>query len=215
MDGSIGQMMEPAELPPMRPLRTERPDWAITGAEGRPRRFLTSIYMDGQSLERANLRIQERWLQVEANEVRYKEYFLDDAEFAVVGFGSAGRIALTAVRAARAAGIKVGLLRPITLSPFPEQVVYELSRRVQAMLVVEMNTGQMLDDVRAAVRRTIPVEFFGRLGGLTPFPDEVLGEIQDLARGPLTIEGHPRQRWLKKMANIHPEPVVFPDRCLN
>jgi len=208
IDGSIGQMMEPAELPPMRPISTEKPDWAVYGSEGRPRRFLSSIYLDPPALERTNLRIQERWLQVQANEVRYKEYFMDDAEFAVVGFGSAGRVCLTAVRAARAAGIKVGLLRPITLSPFPEQVIYELSKRVQGMLVVEMNTGQMLEDVRNAVRQAIPVEFFGRLGGLVPFPDEVLTEIQNLARGPLTTDGHPRQRWLQRMAAINPSPSL-------
>jgi len=208
IDGSIGQMMEPAELPPMRPISTERPDWAVYGSEGRPRRFLSSIYLEPPALERTNLRIQQRWLQVQADEVRYKEYYLDDAEFVVVGFGSAGRVCLSAVRAARAAGIKVGLLRPITLSPFPEQVVYELSQRVQGMLVVEMNTGQMLEDVRMAVRQAIPVEFFGRLGGLVPFPDEVLTEIQNLARGPLTIDGHPRQRWLQRMATINPSPSL-------
>jgi 2-oxoglutarate ferredoxin oxidoreductase subunit alpha len=208
IDGSIGQMMEPAELPPMRPISTERPDWAVYGSEGRPRRILSSIYLEPPALERTNLRIQERWLQVQANEVRYKEYFLDDAEFVVVGFGSAGRVCLSAVRAARAAGLKVGLLRPITLSPFPEEFVYELSKRVQAMLVVEMNTGQMLDDVRMAVRQAIPVEFFGRLGGLVPFPDEVLTEIQNLVRGPLTTDGHPRQRWLKRMASINPIPSL-------
>ncbi len=179
-------------------------EWAVTGCEGRKRRFLTSIYMDPQSEERTNIRIQNRWLDIMANEVRYKEYYLDDAEYAVIGFGSAGRIALSAVRAARAEGIKVGLLRPITVSPFPVDAVDALADRVKAMLVVEMNTGQMLDDVRSIAARRVPVEFFGRLGGVVPFPDEVLAEIQRLSREPLSVEGSPRQRWLKRMDAIHP-----------
>ena len=118
----------------------------------------------------------------------------------VVGFGTAGRIALSAVRAAREKGIKVGLLRPITLAPFPKDVLEELTRQAQGMLVVEMNAGQMLEDVRLIVRGRVPVEFFGRMGGVVPFPDEVLAEIERLAAGPLTTEGHPRDRWLSRLA---------------
>ena len=131
--------------------------------------------------------------------MRYKEYFLDDAEFVVVGFGSAGRVALSAVRSARASGLKVGLLRPITLHPFPTTAIAELSKKVQAILVVEMNSGQMLEDVRLAVSGRIPVEFYGRLGGVMPFPDEISAAIQRLISGPLTLEGHPRDRWLAIM----------------
>ena len=111
LDGALGQMMEPAEMPPMRPLRKlpdEAPDWAVAGADGRKRRILTSIYLDPPQEELANIRIQRRWQQVEATEVRYKEYYMDGARFVVVGFGSAGRGALSAVRAARAEGIPVG-----------------------------------------------------------------------------------------------------------
>ncbi len=197
-DGALGQMMEPAELPPMMPLKTVYPDWAVRGAEGRERRFLSSIYLDPIEEEQANLRLARRWLTVQANEVRYKEYYLDDAEFAVVGFGSAGRVALSAVRQARAEGIKVGLLRPITLSPFPEQVLQELSHKVKGMLVVEMNTGQMLEDVRAITQNRVPIEFFARLGGIMPLGDEVLAEIHRMVQGPLTLTGHPRERWLAR-----------------
>jgi 2-oxoglutarate ferredoxin oxidoreductase subunit alpha len=199
-DGSLGQMMEPAELPPMAPRKTSFPDWAITGCEGRKSQFLSSIYLSPPDEEVTNLRLMRRWQEIQQKEIRYKEYYLDDADFVVVGFGSSGRIALSAVRAARAEGIKVGLLRPIILNPFPEKIIEDLSRKVTAFLVVEMNAGQMLDDVRAAVRNRVPVEFYGRLGGVVPFPDEVLAAIKRLVKGPLTLEGHPRDRWLAQMA---------------
>lgn len=198
-DGSIGQMMEPAELPPMREVRMPVNDWAVSGAKGRPRRILTSIYLDPPLEEAANFRLLARWQEVCAREVRYKEYFLEDADYVVVGFGSTGRVALSAVRAARAEGLKVGLLRPISLRPFPTAVLAELAGRVQGMLVVEMNAGQMLEDVRQAVQGAIPVEFYGRMGGIMPFPDEVLGEIHRLVAGPLTTAGHPRDRWMQRM----------------
>jgi 2-oxoglutarate/2-oxoacid ferredoxin oxidoreductase subunit alpha len=200
-DGALGQMMEPAELPPMMPLRTQFPSWAVRGAEGREdreKRYLSSIYLNPPELEAANFRMAKEWLTVQANEVRYKEYYLDDAEFAVIGFGSSGRVALSAVRQARAEGIKVGLLRPISLSPFPEQVVTELSQRVEGLLVVEMNNGQMLDDIRLASQGRTPIEFFARTGGIMPLPEEVLAEIHRLVKGPRTLAGHPRDRWLAR-----------------
>ncbi len=203
LDGNLGQLMEPAELPEMQPLRTTYPDWATTGAQGRDRRYLSSIYLDPPQEEEANLRMLRRWQEVEANEIRYKEYFLEDARFVVVGFGSAGRVALSAVRAARAEGIPVGLLRPITLNPFPTKAIADLSKRTEAMLVVEMNAGQMLEDVRLAVGGSLPVEFFARLGGVTPFPDEVLDQIRRLAAGNYSLTGHPRDRWLQHMASVN------------
>jgi 2-oxoglutarate ferredoxin oxidoreductase subunit alpha len=199
LDGSIGQMMEPAELPPMQPLKEEVPDWAVRGSQRGERRVLTSINLDPPAQEVMNLRLMTRWQEIEANEVRFKEYFLDDAEYVVVGFGTAGRIALSAVRAAREKGIKVGLLRPITVAPFPSAVLEELTQRVKGFLVVEMNAGQMLEDVRLVVRGRKPVEFFGRMGGVVPFPDEVLTEIERLASEPLTTDGHPRDRWLARL----------------
>lgn len=203
IDGSIGQMMEPVELPPMQALKSEYPDWAVRGSTDGQRRFLSSIYLEPPAEEAANLRMLRRWQQVEANEVRYKGYYLDDARFVVVGFGSAGRVALSAVRAARAEGIPVGLLRPITLKPYPTEVVDQLAQKAEAILVVEMNAGQMLEDVRKVVRGRIPVEFYGRLGGIIPMPDEILDEIRRLAAGPLTLEGHPRDRWLARMPQVN------------
>jgi 2-oxoglutarate ferredoxin oxidoreductase subunit alpha len=199
-DGSLGQMMEPAELPPMQPLKTKFPDWAVSGADGRERRFLSSIYLDPPAEEVTNLRLLRRWQEIEKNEIRYKDYYLDDAEFVVIGFGSVGRIALSAVRAARAEGIKVGLLRPITVSPFPIPQVKELTSRVKGILVAEMNAGQMLEDVLAVVQGRTPVEFFARLGGVVPYPDEILDEIRRMAKSSLTVDGHPRDRWLARLA---------------
>ena len=199
-DGSIGQMMEPCELPPFKPLKTVFPDWATTGAEGRKKRILTSINLDPAAQEVTNFRLMRRWQEIEANEVRYKTYYMDDAKFAVTGFGSCGRLALSAVRAARAEGIPVGLIRPITVSPFPKKLYEELSHKLDALLVVEENNGQMLEDVLLATRNQIPVDFYGRMGGVVPFPDEVLDEIHRVARGSLDTNGHPRDRWLKRMA---------------
>ncbi|HNS63017.1 MAG TPA: 3-methyl-2-oxobutanoate dehydrogenase subunit VorB [Anaerolineaceae bacterium] len=203
-DGSIGQMMEPCELPEMQPLRgVSTEPWAITATMGqREHRMLSSIYLKVSDEEKTNIRILNRWRQIEANEVRFKEYYLDDADFAIIGFGSAGRVALTAVRQARAEGIKVGLLRPITVAPFPVQQVAELSKRVQGILVTEMNGGQMLDDVLRIVKGNCPVEFFARLGGVVPFPDEILSEIHRIAKGPLSVDVDPRSAWLDRMAAI-------------
>jgi 2-oxoglutarate ferredoxin oxidoreductase subunit alpha len=201
-DGSIGQMMEPAELPPMRPIRTEYPEWAVRGAQDRERRILTSIYIDPNAEEVANFRMVQRWEQVEANEVRFKEYYLDDAEIVVVGFGTAGRVALSAVRAARAEGIRVGLFRPVSLSPFPFKAMEEICARTGAILVTEMNSGQMLEDVLRAAKGRLPVEFYGRMGGMMPFPDEILGEIHRMAREPIAVNGDPRGRWLDRFARV-------------
>jgi 2-oxoglutarate ferredoxin oxidoreductase subunit alpha len=201
-DGNIGQMMEPAELPPMRSLDRPVPDWAVRGAEGRERRILSSIYLKPEEEEVTNLRLLERWQKIQENEVRYREYYLEDAEYVVLGFGTAGRVALSAVRAARAEGIRVGLFRPISLSPFPYARLDELSRQAKAFLVVEMNTGQMLDDVLRAVSGRIPVEFYGRLGGVVPFPDEIQSEIQRMVSEPLTITSDPRQAWMKRLKAI-------------
>ncbi len=171
MDGCIGQMMEPIHLPEMQPVQRRDWDWATNGRMGkRDRRVLTSIYLDPIEEEVTNLRLLDRWKQIQAAEVRYKEYFLEDAEFVIVGFGTAGRVALSAVRAARQQGLKVGLLRPITVSPFPTAVLDGLVQRVSGILVVEMNTGQMLEDVRLVVQGRVPVEFYGRLGGVVPVP---------------------------------------------
>ncbi len=202
VDGNIGQMMEPAELPPMRSLDRPVPEWAVHGAEGRERRILSSIYLNVEEEEITNLRLLERWNEIQANEIRYKEYYLDDAEIVVIGFGTAGRVAYSAVRQARNEGIPVGLFRPVSLSPFPYQQIAGLSKKARSFLVVEMNTGQMLDDVRSAVAGRIPVEFYGRMGGVVPFPDEVLSEIHRVAREPLSVNGDPRIAWMQRLKTM-------------
>ncbi len=202
-DGSIGQMMEPAELPKMQPVRKTKPDWAITGAQGRDRNILTSIYLKPEDEEVTNVRLLKRWEQVEANEIRYKEYYLDDAELVVVGFGTAGRVALSAVRTAREAGIRVGLLRPVTLSPFPSAAIHQIASRVDSILVVEMNSGQMLQDVRLATAGKTSVEFYGRLGGIVPFPDEILNEIKRIATSSKRpMDGDVRKEWMTRLESV-------------
>jgi 2-oxoglutarate ferredoxin oxidoreductase subunit alpha len=178
-DGAIGQMMEPCELPPMQPVRTpaERADWALTGAKGRDRNIITSLYLGAENLEAVNIRLQKKLAEIEANEVRWKEYQTDDAEMLLVAFGTMGRVCETVVRQARKKGIKLGLLRPVTLWPFPKKPLAALAERVKGMLVVEMNAGQMVEDVRLAVNGRRPVRFYGRMGGVFPLPEEILKDL--------------------------------------
>ncbi len=200
VDGNLGQMMESAELPPMRELRKTPPEWSVYGAKDREPHILTSIYIDPPDEEVTNIRLLKRWMEIEKNEVRYKEYELDDAEVAVISFGVAGRVCSSAVKAARAEGIKVGLFRPITVAPFPKKQVEALSKRVKRILVVEMNTGQMLDDVKQAVAGRVPIEFYGRIGGVTPFPDEILDEIRRINISEEVIEdGMEKVQWLERL----------------
>jgi len=180
LDGVLGQMMEPVELPPMQPLPSKPPEWAVTGALGRPKNAIYSFRLQAEELEKLNQRLQLKIGEVAAREVRSKEYLADDADLIVVGFGTAGRVAHSAVKAAREKGIRAGLLRPITLSPFPAQRLAQLAGQARGFLVVEMNAGQMLDDVRLAVGGRAPVQFYGRMGGMVPMTDEVLGAIEEL-----------------------------------
>ena len=189
LDGAIGQMMEPAELPPMQELKKQRPLWALSSQETRrtngdmpQKNVITSIHLGADALHEFNEHLQRKLATIEANEVRYEEAFIEDAEVVVVAFGTAGRVAETAVKTLRAEGVPVGLHRPITLWPFPEKRLQELAGRTKAFLVVEMNAGQMFHDVREAVGRNVPVEFLGRMGGKIPFPTEVEAEIHAIWR---------------------------------
>ncbi|RLC68018.1 MAG: 3-methyl-2-oxobutanoate dehydrogenase subunit beta [Chloroflexi bacterium] len=181
-DGAIGQMMEPAELPPMRPVRPpgERPSWALTGAKGRKPNIITSLYLGAENLEEVNLRLQAKLRRIAENEVRWKEHDTEDADLLLVAFGTVGRVCQTVVREARRRGMKVGLVRPVTLWPFPTARLAELARQVRGMLVVEMNAGQMVEDVRLAVEGACPVRFYGRMGGVIPLPDDILPELEKL-----------------------------------
>ncbi|MCC6192485.1 MAG: 3-methyl-2-oxobutanoate dehydrogenase subunit VorB [Anaerolineales bacterium] len=182
-DGNVGQLMEPAELPPMRPVerpgRERRaPAWALRGAAGRPKHVISSIYLQPENGEAFNLKLQAKFREIEQHEVRYHEHAVADADLIVVGFGTAGRVAQTAVKQARAVGKRVGFFRPISLFPFPKPRLAELAATTREFLVVEMNSGQMVEDVRLAVEGRVPVRFFGRMGGVVPYPDEILAEIE-------------------------------------
>lgn len=203
VDGSIGQMMEPAEMPPMRPLPDKIPSWAVSGAEGRQARRLSSIYMEAEDEEVVNLRLLKVIKEIEKAEVRFKGYFLESAQIVIIGFGTAGRVALSAVRSARAEGIPVGLLRPISLSPFPTGPIQNLSAVVDTILVVEMNAGQMLRDVERAVGGRVPIEFYGRMGGVVPFPDEILGEIRRIwASIPMKQNENYYADWMSRLESV-------------
>lgn len=180
-DGAIGQMMEPAELPDMRPLPEKRPEWALTGAKGRQHNTISSLFMGADELEAMNIELQEKLHRIELSEVRFETADLDDADIVVVAFGTAARVAHTAIKRLRAAGLPVGLFRPISLWPFPERELRKLAQRipsVRSFLVVEMNAGQMVHDVREAVGGHVPVKFLGRMGGIIPLPEEIEEEIR-------------------------------------
>ena len=182
-DGSLGQMMEGAELPPMREPRAadQAPSWALSGAVGRDPNLIASIHLDPEELEAFNLELRAKYERVEANEIRFEEHELDDARVAVVAFGTAARLAKTAIAAARADGLALGLFRPITLWPFPEAALRAVAERVDTLLVVEMNMGQMVEDVRRIVAGRVPVHFFGRTAGVLPLPDEILAHARRAA----------------------------------
>ncbi len=180
-DGMIGQIMEPVGFPELQePKRPEQP-WALTGAKGRKKNIVTSLFLGAQNLERENLRLQEIIAEIEANEARSAEYMMEGAEIIVVAYGTAGRIAQTAVKQARAEGIPVGLFRPITMFPFPYDDLDRLADSARHILVVELSAGQMIEDVRLATRCRLPISFFGKLGGVVPLPEEIFEEIEKLA----------------------------------
>ena len=184
-DGVVGQMMEKVVLPPTRPRRTDEEialqcPWAVTGCPGTRRpNVQTTLELDPLKMEKNNLRLQETYRTIECEEVRYQEYATDDAEYLVVAFGSVARICQKAIEEAREQGRRIGLLRPITLWPFPTDEIARLSRQVKGILVVELNAGQMIEDVRLSLDSRIPVHHFGRMGGIVMDPSEVLQALKD------------------------------------
>ena len=183
-DGIIGQMMEKVILPPVRPRRTEEEirkqcPWALQGKpKGRKPNILTSLELSPAVMEDNNLRFQAKYREIEKNEVRYEAIDCDDADYIIVAFGSLARICLKAQEMAREEGIKVGILRPITLWPFPSEVIAEYAKKVKGIISIELNAGQMVEDIRLAVNGAIDVKFYGRLGGIVPTPDEILDVIK-------------------------------------
>jgi len=182
-DGLLGQMMEPVVLPePKDPV--DNKDWAAKGHQDkRKHNVINSLYIDPAELERKNRDRFEKYRIIQENEQRAEEYLADDAEIVLVAFGASSRIAHSAVDMARKKGIKAGLVRPITLWPFPEKFLNKHAAHAKVFLSVEMNMGQMVDDVRLAIRDSKPVRFFGRTGGIVPTPAEVLQQIEKLNGG--------------------------------
>ena len=184
-DGVIGQMMEKVVLPPIKPRRTEAEilrecPWATTGrSKGRKPNVITSLELKSEVMELRNLHLQEKYRKIRENEVRYETKFMDDAEYMIVAFGSAARIAEKAIEMARAEGIKVGLFRPITLWQFPTNEIAAAAAKVKGILVAEINAGQMVDDVRLAVNGAVPVEHYVRLGGIVPEPEEMVKVLKE------------------------------------
>ena len=173
-DGMLGQMMEPAEFPPeVEVKKLPLKDWALTGAKGRPSRFLRSLLLDPVEEEELNWKLMRKYERISKDEVRYETYALDDARMIVVAFGTAARIAKGAIKRVREQGLRVGLIRPISLWPFPSKIIKDFSKKARQFLVFEMNMGQMLEDVRLALEGAGEVHFYGRPGGIIPTPLEV------------------------------------------
>ncbi|HIS01452.1 MAG TPA: 3-methyl-2-oxobutanoate dehydrogenase subunit VorB [Candidatus Excrementavichristensenella intestinipullorum] len=175
-DGVIGQMMEPVRMPDYKKRDLPEKDWAATGWKegcGRERAVINSLYIQPDACEAHNLKIQKKMQKLAENELLYATEMMDDADFAIVAYGTTARIALSAVRKLRQQGHKVGLIRPITLWPFPTQAIAQAAKQVKGMLTVEMSLGQMVEDVRLAVNGACPVAFFGRTGGMIPGVKEI------------------------------------------
>lgn len=183
-DGVIGQMMEKVVMPPYKPRRTEEEirrecPWATMGrTPDRKPNIHTSLELKPEAMEEHNLHLQAKYREIEENEVRYETQQCDDAEYIIVAFGSAARLAQKAIETARTEGIKVGLFRPITLWPFPTKEIKAMAEGKKGVLVAEINAGQMVDDVRLAINGTVKVEHFGRLGGIVPEPDEIVEALK-------------------------------------
>lgn len=184
-DGVIGQMMEKVVLPPFKPRRTEEEikkecPWATVGrTKNRKPNIITSLELKSEVMEERNLHLQEKYNTIQENEVRYETQQMEDADYIIVAFGSAARIAEKALELAREEGLKVGLFRPITLWPFPQKELAEAAQGKKGVLVAEINAGQMVQDVRLAINNIVKVEHFGRLGGIVPEPEEIVKALKE------------------------------------
>jgi len=184
-DGMIGQLMEKVVLPPFNKRKTDEEiqkesPWASTGKiSGRKHNVITSLELNPEIMEKKNLRFQENYRKIEENEVRFEEYMCDDADYMLVAFGSSARICQKAIEIAREKGLKLGLIRPITLWPFPTKAIAGYADKVKGFLSVELNAGQMVEDVRLSVNGKTKVEHFGRLGGIVFTPDEIVNAVKE------------------------------------
>ncbi len=180
-DGMMGQMMEPVEFPePIDPNELPPRPWVLDGAKGRPSRFIRSLLLDPEVEEELNWKLFKKYETITGEITSCDTYETEDARLIVAAYGTASRIAKGAIKKLRKKGLKVGLLRPVTLWPFPEQPFLELTTQVKDFLTFEMSTGQMLDDVKLATQGKSNVHFYGRPGGIIPTPDEIAGEIKKI-----------------------------------
>jgi 2-oxoglutarate ferredoxin oxidoreductase subunit alpha len=193
-DGALGQMMEKVEFREYVPADHIPPKpWATTGkGKEHPRALITTLHMQPEKMEEVNRHLQAKFRRISENEVRYELVNTEDADYVIVAYGLAARIAHRAVQLLRKEGIRVGLLRPITLWPYPSAVLQTLAPQLQGVLVVEMNSGQMVEDVRLAVEGRTPVHFYGRMGGIIPAPDEVVRALRSMIHTevPQAAEAH-------------------------
>lgn len=182
-DGTMGQMMEPVSLPSPVTEKIEKP-WAVTGTKGeRKHNIINSLYLNPEQLEKTNFERFEKYKSIEENEVKYEEFMTEDADVIVVAFGIAARVSKNAVRMAREKGIKAGLIRPITLWPFPKKALFNAAKTAKAFISVELSMGQMIEDVELAIRCSRPVYLCNRAGGMIPSPEQVLDSIIKAAGG--------------------------------
>jgi 2-oxoisovalerate ferredoxin oxidoreductase alpha subunit len=178
-DGFIGQMVEPVELPEPKIPKVDK-SWCVDGTAETRHNLITSIYLAPEDLEKHNLKLKEKYERIKKEEVRYEDYKTEDAELILVGYGIVSRILKSVVDIMRSEGYKVGLLRPITLFPFPEEKIRELARTAQIFFVVELSTGQMVDDVKLALEGMRPVKFYGRCGGMVPSAEEIIEQVKNI-----------------------------------
>ncbi len=178
-DGALGQMMEKVELSPQQPREDIITGWETIGKpDDRPSNVITSLHIQPDKMEQINIHLQKKYREIEENEIRVESIDCEDADYIITGYGLVARICQKAAQLARAKGIKVGVVRPITLFPFPYQTYFEIADNVKGILDVEMNAGQMIEDVRLAVNGKIPIEFYGRMGGIVPTPEEILEALE-------------------------------------
>ena len=181
-DGTMGQMMEPVSLNYGEPTKYDK-SWAVTGTNcARPHNIVNSLFLQPDELEKFNFTRYERYQQIEENETMYEEYMMEDAEICVVAFGISARVAKNAIVQARAEGIKVGMIRPITLWPFPKAPMLKAAEKVHTFISVEMSMGQMIEDIELAIRCRRPVKLCNRVGGMIPSPDQVYASIVETAK---------------------------------
>jgi len=182
-DGITGQMMEVVEIPEAKPTGYDHSSWEVKGTPESAGNLISSIVLEADDLEAHNLKLDAKYKEIMANEVLFEEYKTDDAELVVVAYGVVSRIVYSAIDAARKDGLKVGLLRPITVWPFPTEIIKKLAKTASCFLAVELSTGQMVEDVQLAVNGKVPVHFYGRCGGNVPSGQELLKEFKKILAG--------------------------------